>query len=91
MLMPRRETLVQLSDELVHALDALSKRRGTSRSALIRQVLERFVGAEDEDEKVRRLIEGYTRIPPDTPDEWGDLAAWGEAAAADAYAEEPLD
>lgn len=91
MLMPRRETLVQLNDELITALDELSARRRTSRSALIRQVLETFVAAEDEREKERRLIEGYRRIPPDAPDEWGDIAAWGEAATADAYAEEPLE
>ncbi len=89
--MPRRETLVQLSDELVGALDELSAKRGTNRSALIRNVLENFVSSEDEKEKDRRLVEGYKRIPPDAPDEWGDLVAWGEAATADALAEEPWE
>lgn len=86
--MPRRETLIQLSDELVSALDELSVRRGMNRSALVREVLEGFVAREREDEKDRRLVEGYTRFPPGLPDEWGDIEAWGEAALADAGRDE---
>jgi hypothetical protein len=91
MVMARRETLVQLTEELVDALDEISATRGVRRSALIREVLQTFVAAEDVGEKERLLVDGYTRLPPDTPDEWGDLAKWGDAAAADAYAEEPLE
>lgn len=82
--MARRETLVQLTDELVAALDEVATRRSTSRSQLIRSVLEEFVGKEDEAEKERRLIEGYRRIPDTTPDDWGDLGAWSDWAAREA-------
>ncbi|MGH2757969.1 MAG: CopG family transcriptional regulator [Actinomycetota bacterium] len=89
--MSRRETLVQLNDYLVKALDELSAKRGTSRSALIRYVLENFVAAEDERDKERRLVEGYRRCPPDIGDEWGDLEAWGEWAAGEAVRGQPWE
>jgi hypothetical protein len=91
MLMSRRETLVQLSDELVRALDEISERRGMSRSALIRQLLERFIAGEDEAQKDRRLVEGYRRFPPHEPDEWGDVQAWSEQAVAEDQPEEGWD
>lgn len=70
--------MVQLSDDLVAALDEEAERAGVSRSALIRDVLERHLREHSHAEKVRRDIEGYTRYPPgdvDDVDEWGDLAA----------------
>jgi hypothetical protein len=79
MVMPRRETLVQLTDELVEELDKAAARQGVKRSQLIRSVLESFVLGEDIKAKDRRLIEGYTRIPPGGTDAWGDTDAWGEA------------
>jgi hypothetical protein len=79
--MPRRETLVQLTDELVDALDDAAARQGVKRSQLIRWVLERFVSDEDVKSKERRLIDGYTRIPPGGTDGWGDTDSWGEAVA----------
>jgi predicted transcriptional regulator len=88
MVMARRETLVQLNDDLVKALDRLSAARGVRRSALIRYVLQTFVESEDDKEKERRLIEGYRRYPPGEPDEWGDLEAWGDSAIRDAMSDE---
>lgn len=67
MAMARTQTLVQLTDELVAALDTEAARRRLSRSALIREVLEAHLSAESEAEIDRRIIEGYTRIPPDPP------------------------
>jgi hypothetical protein len=84
MVVARRQTLVQLTDELVDVLDAIAAKQGTTRSALIRSVLEGFVKDEDEAEKDRRLIEGYTRFPPGGVDAYGDIDAWTEAALADA-------
>jgi ribbon-helix-helix CopG family protein len=81
MVMARRQTLVQLTDDLVDVLDAIAAKQGVTRSALIRTVLEGFVKDEDEAEKDRRMIEGYTRIPADVshdPPEWGDLDKWDE-------------
>jgi metal-responsive CopG/Arc/MetJ family transcriptional regulator len=91
MVMARRQTLVQLTDDLVVILDAIAVKRGITRSALIRSVLESFVGREDESEKDRRMIEGYTRIPPDTEDEWGPLTPWAEDAARRLVTQETWD
>ena len=74
--------MVQLSDELVAALDEEAERAGVSRSALIRDVLERHLREHSHAEKVRRDLEGYRRYPPGEPDidEWGDLAAQNDRA-----------
>lgn len=72
--------MVQLTDDLIVLLDREAARRGVSRSALIRSVLEEFIAADREAEISRQIIEGYKRIPQGTPDEWGDLAAQTEAA-----------
>jgi metal-responsive CopG/Arc/MetJ family transcriptional regulator len=83
---------VQLSVELVEELDALARKQGTSRSALIRDVLTDYVKTESDAEKDRRMIEGYTRMPQtDDVDEWGDLNAWAQHSAREMVAEEPWE
>lgn len=84
MVVARRQTLVQLTDDLVDVLDAIAAKQGRTRSALIRSVLEDFVKEEDEAEKDRRLIEGYTKFPPGGVDAYGDIDAWNEAVLEDA-------
>jgi hypothetical protein len=76
--MARTQTMVQLTDELVEELDREAVRAGVSRSALIRDVLERHLRERGHAEKVRRHVEGYRRHPPGDVDEWGDLAAQSE-------------
>jgi len=73
--MARTQTMVQLSEELRESLDIVADRRGTSRSALIRELL--FNGlAEERDALVgERIAAGYRRLPPGEPDDWGDLSA----------------
>ena len=71
----RKQTLVQLSDEQVAALDTVARRRHLSRSALIREAIDLLLADDREAEIGRAIVEGYTRIPPGTPDEWGDLEA----------------
>lgn len=91
MVMARRQTLVQLTDDLVDVLDAIAAKQGRTRSALIRSVLEDYVKDEDEAEKDRRMIAGYTRIPPSVshdPPEWGDLDKWAEHDLREAIEEE---
>ena len=63
--MPRKQVLVQLTEELIERLDELGRRLGRSRSAIVRDAVERYVVKESEAEKDRRLIEGYTKYPPD--------------------------
>ncbi len=75
--------MVQLSAQLVVSLDREAARQGTSRSALIRAVLEDYLAADRQAAVGRRIVEGYERIPPATPDAWGDTAALTDAAAVD--------
>lgn len=81
--MPRTQTMVQLTDSLVELLDREAARRGISRSALIRDLLEEALRDEREAELSRRIVEGYTRIPPGLPDEWGHPADEADAATGD--------
>lgn len=75
--------MVQLTDRLVRLLDQNAARRGMSRSALIRAALEEFLTKDREAEVGREIVEGYTRIPPATPDDWGDLAELTDQATVD--------
>jgi len=73
-----RQTLVQLTDELVEALDRRAHREGVSRSRVVRDVLgAALLTAEAHD---RAMVEGYRSAPQtDGADAWGDLEAWTEA------------
>lgn len=81
--MARVQTMVQLSEELVRLLDGKAAKRGLSRSALIREVLEASLADEREAEIGRQIADGYRRIPPGTPDEWGDLEQQTDTAMTD--------
>jgi Ribbon-helix-helix protein, copG family len=70
--------MVQLSDELVTKLDREAAERGMSRSAVIREAVEEHIAAREHDAIGEAIAEGYRRIPPSTPDEWGDLEAIGD-------------
>lgn len=59
----RTQTLVQLSDSLVAALDQRAARTGRSRSDLIREAIERYLSEDVEAEIDRQIVEGYRRIP----------------------------
>ncbi len=78
----RVATLVQLTDGLVSRLDRAAARRGTSRSSLIRELLDEALSGDERDEVSLRLIEGYRRMPQsDGRDAWGDLDSWSQLAA----------
>ncbi len=75
--------MVQLNDRLLRLLDRHAARKGISRSALIRSALEDFLRADKEAMVGDEIVEGYKRIPPASPDEWGDLEQLTDNAAAD--------
>jgi len=81
MAMARTQTLVQLSDELLHRLDDYRAREGRSRSEVVREAIEQYLAADREAETDRLLVEAYTRQPPET--------VWEEQAAKDMIAAEP--
>jgi len=74
MVMARRQTLVQLNDELLALLDERAARTGRSRSELIRAAIEREVASDREAAIDAAIVEGYRRIPQE-PDPWAELAA----------------
>jgi metal-responsive CopG/Arc/MetJ family transcriptional regulator len=73
---PRRQVLVQLTEELLADVDALAVKTGRNRSDLAREALgdlvRKFRAADD----VRRDVAGYTRFPQSE-------AAWDEAEFLD--------
>ena len=81
--MGRVQTMVELTDELVEFLDREAARRGVSRSALIRSVLEEFLRHDHQASISVQIAEGYTRVPPAVADGWGDLAAMADQASVD--------
>lgn len=66
----RKQTLVQLSEELVALLDQRAAREGKSRSAVIREAINAHIS----DEIERQYVEAYRRMPQ-TDEEvgWQDL------------------
>jgi predicted DNA-binding protein len=79
--MARTQTIVQLSDELLSLLDAAAQRRGSSRSALVREAVAAYLHDEQEAELSRRIVEAYTRVPQAEPDEWGHPGEIGREGA----------
>jgi metal-responsive CopG/Arc/MetJ family transcriptional regulator len=71
--MARRQTLVQLSDDLLARLDRSRARAGRSRSEVIREAVERYLAEDREAEIDRLIVDAYTRQPQD--DAWSDEAA----------------
>jgi predicted transcriptional regulator len=74
MSMPRQQTLVQLTDELLALLDERASRTGRSRSALIREAIERYLSEDREAAIDAAIVAGYRRFPQE-PDPWVDLLA----------------
>jgi len=65
MVMARREVLVQLDDDLVGQLDELARRRGVSRSELLRRGALAVIEAEEITAADTQLQEAYRRQPQD--------------------------
>jgi metal-responsive CopG/Arc/MetJ family transcriptional regulator len=80
----RTQTLVQLNDVMLQRLDERAAREGRSRSALIRDAIEKYLYDEEEARIDREIREGYERIP-ETEEE---LAA-AEREGREAIREEP--
>jgi len=78
----RTQTLVQLTDRLVAALDQYAAKVGRSRSDVIRSAIEQFLKESLEDDIDRAVVEGYRKIPQKSD-------PLIEAAARDSIAAEP--
>lgn len=73
-----RQTLIQLTDDLVDRLDQWADRLGQSRSKVVRDLLDHALS--DREAINRALLEGYRQHPQE--DAWGDLDAFTAANTA---------
>jgi metal-responsive CopG/Arc/MetJ family transcriptional regulator len=80
--MARTQTLVQLTDRLLAALDQYAAKVGRNRSDVIRSAIEQFLKESLEDDIDRAIVEGYGKIPQESD-------PLIEAAARDSIAAEP--
>lgn len=82
MAMARTQTLVQLTDRLLAALDQYAARVGRNRSEVIRSAIEHYLEESLEDDIDRALVEGYKKKPQQSD-------PYLDAVARDAIAAEP--
>jgi len=78
MAMARRQTLIQLDDARLAALDERAVASGRSRSELVREAIDLLLGTGDAAAIDSAIVEGYARTPALKRDAWafeGALAA----------------
>lgn len=78
--MPMKPTMIQLPADLIADLDRHAEIEDASRSELIRRAIRAYLQGTQRHELEARYQDAYGRFPLDTPDEWGDLVSWSEAA-----------
>jgi hypothetical protein len=83
MFVARRQTLVQLDDARLAALDERAARSGRSRSDLIREAVDQWLGSGPDGAIDAAIVAGYKRHPP------GELDASNEYFARLSIAAEP--
>jgi len=82
MVMARKQTLVQLTDELVAELDAAGSATGRSRSELIRLAVSHYLAEVMTTDEDRQIVDAYARVPPAAD-------PWVEASASAMISQEP--
>jgi metal-responsive CopG/Arc/MetJ family transcriptional regulator len=75
MTMARRQTLIQLDDARLAALDQRASIAGRSRSDLIREAVDLLLGNGDDAAVDAAIVSGYERRPAPEPDAWTRQAA----------------
>ncbi|MCA1708614.1 MAG: ribbon-helix-helix protein, CopG family [Actinobacteria bacterium] len=78
--MSRTQTLVQLTDRLLAALDQYAARAGRNRSEVIRSAIEHYLEESLEDDIDRALVAGYKKQPQE-PDPYIEAVARESIAA----------
>lgn len=71
-----KPTMVHLPQSLVDRLDGRATVRAVSRSALVREAVERLLDDGDDAEVAEAYIRGYGAVPADAPDAWGHMSAF---------------
>jgi hypothetical protein len=75
MIMARRQTLIQLDDARIAALDERAAASGRSRSDLIREAVDLLLGTGDAGAIDAAIVAGYERQPPAESDLWAEQSA----------------
>ena len=70
MVMARRQTLIQLDDARLAALDQRAASSGRSRSELIREAVDLLLGTDDSAAIDAAIVAGYKHRPAPDPDAW---------------------
>jgi Arc/MetJ-type ribon-helix-helix transcriptional regulator len=68
--MARRQTLIQLDDARLAALDERAASSGRSRSELVRQAIDLLLATGDPAAIDAAIVAGYRQRPPAEPDAW---------------------
>ena len=82
--MRKRNRVIQvpIQEDLLGTLDEVSRERGQSRAAFIREACARYVASLHEAELEQQYVEGYKRFPESTKDSewraWLAAEVWGE-------------
>jgi len=86
--MRKRTKVIQvpIQEYLLGRLDEVSRERGQSRAAFIREACAHYVTSLREAELDRQYVEGYKRFPESTED-----AEWRTRLAAEVWGEEEWD
>ncbi len=75
MAIARRQTLIQLDDARLAALDERAAASGRSRSDLVREAIDLLLGTGDAAAIDAAIIEGYERSPASERDPWAFQSA----------------
>jgi hypothetical protein len=75
MTMPRRQTLIQLDDARLAALDQRAASSGRSRSDLIREAVDLLLETGDPAAVDAAIVEGYRDRPLPDRDPWAEAGA----------------
>jgi Arc/MetJ-type ribon-helix-helix transcriptional regulator len=75
MAMARRQTLIQLDDARLAALDERAAASGRSRSDLVREAIDLLLGTGDAAAIDAAIVEGYERAPASARDPWAFAGA----------------
>jgi Arc/MetJ-type ribon-helix-helix transcriptional regulator len=73
--MARRQTLIQLDDARLAALDERAAASGRSRSDLVREAVDLLLGTGDAAAVDAAIVAGYERDPPAEDDAWATAGA----------------
>jgi predicted transcriptional regulator len=79
--MPRRQTLIQLDDARIAALDERAAAAGRSRSDLIREAIDLLLESGDPAAVDAAIAEGYRQQPPPVHDAWSLAGTLGAIKA----------